>query len=485
MMENKDYMGRTLVVLVWTMIGCFALYGLPDELWGHKIKRVDLFSDIRLNPNTRKAALDSIKQVLSLPDTLQIDTVALRTSVVEATGMDTTSLQQRDSLYNRRYAATATDSAASRIQDFSPGHIGLKRFFRAINDRHKMDRPVRIAFMGDSFIEGDIMVSDFRSLMQKQFGGRGVGFVPVTSVTAQFRPTVNQAASGWKTWSMIHDQSHDYVLPGMLFEAEKEQATIQMKNTNRHPELPEVETVQLYYMANRNTRMQLVLNQSTDTISRQLAPTDRITRNISEGQITEASYTFTQVEGFQALGVALEDRSGMVVDNFSLRGNSGMILERFDRQRCRQWSEVRPYDLIVLQYGLNVISEDMLDYGWYRARMIEVVRHLRECFPDTDILLLSVTDRSHLEDGVYQTMPEVLAMLHTQQQIARRAGIPFWNMFAAMGGENSMVRYVENNWASKDYTHFSFRGGRELANALMKALLTEKEFYDEAEKTLR
>lgn len=482
-MENKDYMGRVLTVLLLTLIGCFALYGLPDTLWGYKLKKVDLFSDIRLKP--KNTSLDSIKQVLAMPDTLQIDTLALRASVVETSGIDSTVLQSRDSLYQQLYA-TATKEAKTghRIEDFSPGHIGLKRFFQTLNRRGDLGRPVRIAFMGDSFIEGDIMVSDFRSLLQKKFGGRGVGFVPVTSVAAQFRPTVEQTAEGWKTWSMIHDQSHDYVLPGMLFEAEKEKASIRMKNTKRHPELPEVETARLIYMANKQTRMQLVLNNSTDTLSRRLAPTDRITENVSEGVITEAAYLFTEMEGFQALGVALEDKSGVVVDNFSLRGNSGMILERFDKERCRQWSEVRPYDLMVLQYGLNVISEDMMDYGWYRARMVEVVRHLQECFPHTDILLLSVTDRSHLEDGEYQSMPEVLAMLHTQQQIARRAGIPFWNMFEAMGGENSMVRYVENNWASKDYTHFSFGGGRQLARSLMEALLTEKEFYDQAEKTL-
>ena len=40
------------------------------------------------------------------------------------------------------------------------------------------------------------------------------------------------------------------------------------------------------------------------------------------------------------------------------------------------------------------------------------------------------------------------------------------------------------NWASKDYTHLSFRGGREIADALLKALLSEKDFYDEAEKVV-
>lgn len=100
-----------------------------------------------------------------------------------------------------------------------------------------MNRPVRVAFLGDSFIEGDIMVADFRSGMQKEFGGRGVGFVPVTSVAAQFRPTVEQRASGWTTWSMLTDHEHGYTLSGMMFEANEENASIHVKTTKRYPEL--------------------------------------------------------------------------------------------------------------------------------------------------------------------------------------------------------------------------------------------------------
>lgn len=481
-MEKDNYLGRLLAVLLLTLVMCFALYGLPDEMFGYKIKKVDLLSDIRIKPE--RASLDSIKQLLALDDTLDIDTIPVQLSVTEIAGIDSAALLLRDSLYKATFTGDDNDIHGTRIEDYTPGHVGLKRFFAALDKINQMDRPVRIAFMGDSFIEGDIMVADFRSSMQKEFGGRGVGFIPITSVTAQFRPTVEHKADGWKTWSMLNDQKQRYVLPGTLFEPNKSKATVHLKNTNRYAELPEVGAVTLLYEENKNTRMQLVVNGSADTISRVLPPTQRITKNISEGTIKEVSYTFTDTEGFRALGVALEDMKGVVVDNFSLRGNSGMILERLDKERCKEFTEVRPYDLIILQYGLNVVSEDMLDYGWYRQRMLQVIQHIRECFPESDILLLSVTDRSHQVDGKFETMPEVLAMLHAQRQLARRAAIPFWNMFGAMGGENSMLRFVENNWASKDYTHFSFRGGRELANALMKALLQEKEFYDEAEKAL-
>lgn len=364
------------------------------------------------------------------------------------------------------------------------GHIGLQRFFAALKNRRELNRPVRVAFLGDSFIEGDIMVADFRSGMQKEFGGRGVGFVPVTSVAAQFRPTVEQRASGWTTWSMLTDHEHGYTLSGMMFEANEENASIHVKTTKRYPELQTFSSLKLIYEQNKNTEMRLVCNASADTLQEMLPATSIVTQYELEGMFTEADFTFKNTPEFRALGVAMEDHLGVVVDNFSLRGNSGMILERLDVSRCQALNKIRPYDLIVLQYGLNVVSDNVMNYGWYSSRMVKVINHIQLCFPEADILMLGVSDRSRQDDGEFETMPAVLALLHAQRQAAKKAGVPFWNVFGAMGGENSMVRFVELNWASKDYTHLSFRGGREIADALLKALLSEKDFYDEAEKVV-
>lgn len=328
------------------------------------------------------------------------------------------------------------------------------------------------------------MVADFRSGMQKEFGGRGVGFVPVTSVAAQFRPTVEQRASGWTTWSMLTDHEHGYTLSGMMFEANEENASIHVKTTKRYPELQTFSSLKLIYEQNKNTEMRLVCNASADTLQEMLPATSIVTQYELEGMFTEADFTFKNTPEFRALGVAMEDHLGVVVDNFSLRGNSGMILERLDVSRCQALNKIRPYDLIVLQYGLNVVSDNVMNYGWYSSRMVKVINHIQLCFPEADILMLGVSDRSRQDDGEFETMPAVLALLHAQRQAAKKAGVPFWNVFGAMGGENSMVRFVELNWASKDYTHLSFRGGREIAGALLKALLSEKDFYDEAEKVV-
>ena len=409
----------------------------------------------------------------------------MRDSILKTTGIDSTALALRDSLYKVMSADRGADSMGMHIEDYTVGHIGLKRFFTALKDSRQADRPVRIAFLGDSFIEGDIVVADFRSEMQRLFGGRGVGFLPVTSVAAQFRPTIEQKAEGWTTCSMLTDHEHRYTLSGMTFEPEGKNPSISVRTTDRYPELDSVASLKFLYEKNTRTQMTLVCNASQDTIREILEPADGIRQYEQTGCFTEAFFSFADTAGFRALGVALEDNSGVIVDNYSLRGNSGMILSRLDSARCRELNEIRPYNLVILQYGLNIVSDSILQYGWYAKRMEEAVRHVRICFPDADILMLGVSDRSRQVDGNFETMPAVLALLHAQRQAARRSRIAFWNVFGAMGGENSMVRFVENNWASKDYTHLSFRGGKEIASALLKAILLEKEFYDEADKVAR
>jgi hypothetical protein len=45
------------------------------------------------------------------------------------------------------------------------------------------------------------------------------------------------------------------------------------------------------------------------------------------------------------------------------------------------------------------------------------------------------------------------------------AGAAYWNLYAAMGGKNSMPSWVEKGLAGKDHIHFS-NGGAKIASQL-------------------
>ena len=147
----------------------------------------------------------------------------------------------------------------------------------------------------------------------------------------------------------------------------------------------------------------------------------------------------------------------------------------------KQFNRLRPYDLIILEYGLNVATERGRNYDNYKKGLLTSIEHLKRCFPQAGLLLLSVGDRDYkTEEGEIRTMPGVRNLVRYQQNIAAESGIAFWNMFEAMGGNESMIELVNAKppMANYDYTHINFRGGKHLATLLYETLMYGKEQYD-------
>lgn len=140
----------------------------------------------------------------------------------------------------------------------------------------------------------------------------------------------------------------------------------------------------------------------------------------------------------------------------------------------KAFSSKRPYDLIILQYGLNVATEKGRNYDYYRIGMNKSIAHIKKCFPEAAILMLGVGDRSYkTEEGELKTMPGVKNLIQYQKVIASESSVAFWNMFQAMGGEGAMVKMVhaKPSLANYDYTHINFRGGKYLAGLLYESLM--------------
>jgi lysophospholipase L1-like esterase len=115
--------------------------------------------------------------------------------------------------------------------------------------------------------------------------------------------------------------------------------------------------------------------------------------------------------------------------------------------------------------------------------MVEVVNRLKKCFPKSSFLLLSVADRSTNKNGRLETMKAIPAMRNAQRMIAKKTKIAFWDMYQAMGGENSMVKFAHSRppLAAKDYTHLTFAGGERLAKELAKSLFFEVEKFERSQ----
>ena len=448
----KNYLKYSLGLIVFVMIALIAMHWLPAiTIDGHTMRRVDLLSDVRPSKSDMEE-LDTD----SLPPVPAVKSIFVDTC---RTGM-------------------------TCIEDYSDSTLrGMTPFYRALDEVSSKGRLVRIAVFGDSFIEADLFTADLREMLQKRFGGCGVGFVTITSMTNGYRPTVRHTFEGWSshavTDSVYFDRrkqgiSGHYFIPG-------KNAYVELRGQNKYASLLDTcREASIFFYTKDTVDFSVRVNRG-EIQNHRFAPNGHLQELQIDGRIGSIRWTINRADSTLFYGMAMDGTEGIVVDNFSLRGSSGLSLRTIPADMLKEFNRQRPYDLIILQYGLNVATQRGYNYDSYQKGLVTAIEHLKKCFPQSGFLLLSVGDRDYKTDtGELRTMPGVKNLIRYQQNIAAESGIAFWNMFEAMGGDGSMAKLVhaKPSMANYDYTHINFRGGKYLAGLLYETLIYGKEQYD-------
>lgn len=377
---------------------------------------------------------------------------------------------------NKEVANIIRNDIAIEVND-SNANEGLTNFLTALQQLQLQKRKkVRIGYFGDSMIEGDLITQTIRSILQNKYGGNGVGFIPATSVVAHFRQTVKATAN--ENWDDIHffnnKKKQILGLSGHTFFA-KEGAAVNIKpGGGKHlSSLYELsilhgattEKANLEFTFN-NTRYQLTGNNQFNIY----------TFN-KDTPLAKAQFVFQQSE-IPIYGFSAESKTGVILDNLSFRGSSGVELIRLTNTMLKQMDSIRPYDLIVLHYGPNLLYADSIVYfGYYQKQLSKTVQHLKRAFPRASILIISTADKAFKIEGEYRTGDGVEALLAAQEQVANKFNCAFFNLYEAMGGYNSMKAWVEKHpiLAGIDYTHFNQSGSAKIGRLIANAILNEYE----------
>ena len=336
-------------------------------------------------------------------------------------------------------------------------------------------QPVRIAVLGDSFIEGDILTADLRERLQERYGGGGTGFAPMASPLTGFRRTVKTQSKGWTTYNIMQRKAAPEVLRSNFFISgwvchPAPDASTRWETTDYRRWLDRCTAGRIFFLSPCDSRIEVTLN---DTLRREFtvcgAP---VVRQIAVTAPRIGSLSFRVVRGtddFIGYGAVLE-ADGVCVDNYSVRSNNGQAMFWTNPSINAQIDEALDYDLVILQYGLNIMQRGVTDYTRYSEQLERMVAFVRQCFPGAAVLVLGVSDRSVRTDAGLEPMDAVPYLLGYQRQAARNAGAAFWSTCDAMRSQGGMKRFVQQGWAGKDFTHINYAGGRQIAAALVDAI---------------
>ena len=491
-MSKRDSAPRLVWFTLSVVVATLGLGLVPQfELFGMCFERVDLLSELRADENEvveYEADIERLEQELAAlqqPDTLAIvdslpELPPLRYEWIVEELSDTTvvlvpsllnMLPHRPSSSRLRHFA---DECSVAIEDFDT--VEVSRFDKFI-EKLATGEKVRIAFMGDSFVEGDILTSDLREQLQSLFGGRGVGFVACDIPFATVRRTVKRTSSGWSAYSVMkpksapQDVADKFFVSGYVAKGGAGAST-RWSVTDAFEHLDSATRARVLLYSRDTSSVRITLN---DTIVNdiEVAGYDHMREIYVEASKIDNIAIGVLQGSVLCYGVTIEDAGGVVVDNFSVRSNNGHAIFGTGAAINREIDEFLGYDLVVLQYGLNIMQKGQRGYSNYRTQLCNMIAYAERCFPDAAILVLGVSDRWVKSDdaGRYVPIGSVDALTAHQRAAADSTNVAFWNTSRAMASLGGMPTFVANGWAANDYTHINFAGGRRIAKQLACAII--------------
>lgn len=387
-----------------------------------------------------------------------------------------------------------TIAAAVRDTDIYTGYETLAPFFQALTDLKQGKRKrVRIAYWGDSTTEGDITVSGLRDTLQKLLGGCGVGFVNIKANGASFRKTILHSFDDRWTVKSYFRSDTDVRFPlgiaGNYFTASDALLGTPLSATfSASKEWKTVDTFyQIYaFYGNAPDSMQrpVTMRVTVDNQTTTHTLSDKKLLNI----LTLQQDTSLQMRiecvfprQFPLYGLSFESESGIFVDNLAKRSDSGGNLMKIKGNMLEAFNEFMQYDLVILHYGANVLRSRHTNYSSYDKILTANIQHLKQYLRNVPVLVVGNADKASRLEGVLQTDPAVHGLIRAQRHAAIVTNSAFFDLFRAMGGNGSMVEWVNKQppLASKDYVHFNPAGGKVVAKLLWKYFDTGWQQYNQ------
>jgi lysophospholipase L1-like esterase len=352
----------------------------------------------------------------------------------------------------------------------------MKYFFNALKE--SKTRKVRIADYGDSGHEGDLISGDLREMLQNQFGGNGVGFLSITSQDITFRSsTTHSFSNNWKTVSVItgKDNKIPFGMNGFVSVPEQAGSWVMYEASEQFSKSSNFRYAKLYYSNAKDGLLKYSFDNEPEKsikLSSAKGVQELILDPLKSAKKIKIITTMSNQAQFH--GVSLEGGNGVYLDNFAWRGNTGISFRDIPTEIKNDYKNYFDYKLIIFTFGANMLSAGNVNFPWYEAQMTKVIEELKSAFPETSFLMVGLGDKSIKRGSNFVTHPSVKRMIETQKKIAQKTNIAFWNKFEAMGGENSMVEWVNSNppLAAVDYGHLTYTGSKRISELIARALIS-------------
>ncbi len=398
--------------------------------------------------------------------------------------------------------AVITPDTSANVAEYTTGFLlnlgenpntPLLPFYQALQ-KYTDGMPIHIGHYGDSQIEGDRISSPLRKLFQKQFGGKGIGFIPMSDPASVYLYD-RKGSLNWKRHTVFQQKlsTGEYGLSGTAFRFERTVIKDSISPDSIRTQVIDGGSafVHLHFLPEvRYDTAVLNYGKVTDPCGLKLWSGDSL--------ITTFSLTGTELCNTLVLPIAPNSRKvklefqssrspvfygintyssqGVYLHNFGIRGHSGEGLLKIPSEIIQ--TQGKPFKLMILQYGNNAIPylDSPEECKQFEELYYSIFVRLKRLLPETSILVIGVGDMVLREGGKENDYPFLVKFRDAQKSAAVRAGCAFWDLYAAMGGERSLLTWHEQKLASLD-GHLSPNGQALIARKLYEDLMQGYQQY--------
>lgn len=346
-------------------------------------------------------------------------------------------------------------------------------------------RIIRILHYGDSQIEMDRLSANLREYFQTLFGGGGPGMLPAIQTIPS--AVVSQRATGDLTAYAAYGDAGERTSSGNYGIMAKNyhmasSAVVNIYASKHHAAREKVKhfsSVKLL-INDRNGKFKAQIQAKGNERKYVLESPGKGVQLLQCQLDTESTALTLRMSGNSDIyGIMVDDGYGVNVDNFPLRGCSGTIFTRIKDtllQRCYELSDV---GIILLQFGGNSVPSlyNEASIKKFKDATSDQIRYIRTLYPKAVVVYIGPSDMSTRKGGSLRTYPCLPDLITALKEAAHENGAAYWDLYAAMGGENSMIQWVKSGLAGPDYVHFTPKGAEIMGDIMAKSFEEVYNFY--------
>ncbi len=460
------------------------------------------FEELINPPSQEKVDITDILDVTNISD--EIDSSAFE--IVEESKYDSVMVDSHYVYYEP--VPIRIDSVVRHIEFPDASRSSLNRFFEILANVKNENKIVRIMHYGDSQIETDRISDYFRYKLQTQFGGYGAGFVSAVKAYDFKTPMVHTKSGEWKRYTVYgrKDTTVKHRKYGMLGNfARFSPITIDTAETFIENEIlmphklknyanitisqspysfkptKKYQRCRMFYGNNKSDVTVRVFADELQVAEEILDSTSDYSFKTWEFETApqDLKFEFEAEDSPDIYGFSLEGYSGINVDNIGMRGSGGLFFTRMDLNMLSRMYRQLNTKLLILQFGGNIVPGERENYGWYRKSFSRQLRTLKNIAPDMTILVIGLADMSKKDQDIYVSYPNIVLVRDALKQASFDNDCAYWDMYEAMGGENSMPSWVFHDppLGEKDFTHFTPQGSRYISKMFYNAFMYEYNRY--------